>query len=163
MIKEYKNEHEKFIHDKNPNMVYADEAYYDFLIPINNETFSDYIKLEHFGLYSNGRTKKIGVIIKKGRWVKSRFADYISCIKNDKLYFGAVNPINNYIQKIMTSRIREKSLEPGRNMHNRAVIKRSPETLENLGLLKSIPISNADKLEEIIKKDYETERVDYQI
>ncbi|MEK6830784.1 MAG: hypothetical protein AABX77_02045, partial [Nanoarchaeota archaeon] len=74
-----------------------------------------------------------------------------------------VNPINNYIQKIMTSRIREKSREPGRNIHNRAVIKRAPETLENLGLLKSIPISNADKLEEIIKKDYETERVDYQI
>ena len=159
MIKEYKNEHEKFIHDKNPNIVYADKAYYDFLIPINNET----IKLEHFGLYSNGRIKKISFIIKKGRWVKSKFADYISCIKNDKLYFGAVNPINNYIQKIMTSRIREKSLEPGRNMHNRAVIKRSPETLENLGLLKSISISNADKLEEIIKNEYETERADYQI
>lgn len=156
----FKSNSERFF-GENTNMTYVDKPYYDFIInrKSNEELdFSQIIKVEVLSTRANqkinGGVPFITFKILKGEWRKSYGADFIVSTTEEKIYFGAVKEINDYLQKTMTKNIRERSLSvTGRKRHN-TQIRRSPREMEKIGLLKSLSKSEIYKLEELIIREY---------
>lgn len=161
--KKYKTEDERFI-GENTNMIYVDAPYYDFLIiKDKNKQNSNDIKLEimqternHQGSSSRERGRpRILFRIRKGRWLKHFEADYITAVIKTRIFYGEVTKINEYIKDNIPESVIEKSYLSWSGGGRKAYLRCGTNLLESLGLLKSISISNAHKLEELIREEYE--------
>ena len=154
---------EELIFHTNPRMIYADKPYYDFLLSrkfSGKVEFPHYIKIEvlttMLGEYDHTMNHRIAFRITKGEWRKALRADYIVAKDDRRIYFGVVSQLNAYIEKNMSASIRMRSFQPWSKKGGRTYFRRSVRNLQSRGLLCSIPISQAHKLELLIQQDYES-------
>ena len=152
----YKTESERFIGEANPGMRYVDKPYHDFVIENPEFIRVEVLKMPNVPNKKLKSKFPIRFSIRNGVWKKSLGSDYLVTVGN-RIYYGLVEKVNDYIQKTMKECTRRLSFVKNISSHSRGrtYLNRDANTMEYEGRLKSIPLDQAFRLENLIKEVYE--------
>ena len=144
---------------KNTEMLYLDEPFYDFAIlrECINPIFIEVLSLESQGAAAKERTnqQRLRFMIKKGYWNKVKGSDIVLAHIDPKIWIGISSDVNRYIQENMTEIFRKNSYK--RRANKGYGFRRSPNTLQEAGVMTSIPDSEVSKLENAIMQIHDSQ------
>jgi hypothetical protein len=153
---------EELVYQKNRDMEYVDEEYHDFILPYGENSIRvEVISIErtHSTRSRNKNKNKIKFKIRRGVWLKSLGSDMVVFIETnkEKFYVGRTDEINKYIDKQLQAKphIRDKSFRPRTGSGKSTFFQQSPQTLEELTLLESYPLTEMSSLSDYIREMYD--------
>ena len=149
----FKNSSEKFIYE-NTRLIYADEAYYDFLTELKRNDIK--IRIEILSSQEREKGPKIKFKIRMGKWRKAFGSDFVLTTTIDKLFYGFSYRINEHLEKTIEPRTIELSYRP--RSKGMVYVERLIIDFERMKILKALPKNNINRLEYLIKKGHKKDK-----